>query len=92
MRGDGEGVGHAANGRASAKVRQTVRGLRAYLTSFMVSVSSLMLAIRLLVNAASVRNDTFLRPLQLQKDSNVVGGLCFVANDLGRCYKIICPT
>jgi hypothetical protein len=36
MRGDGEGIGHAANGRASAKVRQTVRELRAYLTSFIV--------------------------------------------------------
>jgi hypothetical protein len=55
--------------------------LKAYLTSFIVSISSLMLAIRLFVNAASVRNNTFLRPLQLQKDQTW-STTCFVA-DLG---------
>jgi hypothetical protein len=53
--------------------------LKAYLTSFIVSISSLMLAIGLFVKAASVRNNTFLRPLQLQKDQTW-STACFVAD------------
>lgn len=53
--------------------------MKAYLTSFIVSISSLMLDIGLFVNAASVRSNTFLRPLQLQKDQTW-STACFVAD------------
>ena len=87
MRGDG-GRGRACcKSQSFSQSQADGEELRAYLTSFILSISSLMLAIRLFVNAASVRNNTFLRPLQLQRDQTWLTA-CFVG-DLGRCYKII---
>jgi hypothetical protein len=90
MRGDGgRGSGHAAKWQSFSQRQADGEELKAYLTSFIVSISSLMLAIRLFVNAASVRNNTFLRPLQLQKDQ-MWSIACFVG-DLGTVLQNYLP-